>query len=280
MIMAGAFVNPYVPDPAEVIFATREAADIQTYRFELCGNRGPWSYAPGQFAVLSVLGVGECPITISSSPTDGPWLELTIRRVGKVTAALYRGPSAGAIGLRGPLGQGFHLEGLQGRAMVCVAGGIGLAPLRSLIHLVNARRSEFGPLAVLYGAATPGRRLYKDELQSWQLIPGNAVLQVVDADPEGVWHGAIGRVTALIGGLESSFKDAAAVVCGPPPMVAPVVGALEDQGIAAGDIQVALERRMSCGVGKCGHCYVGERLVCVDGPVFTAQQLRDLGEQV
>ena len=132
----------------------------------------------------------------------------------------------------------------------------------------------------MYGARTPHDRLYKDELGDWERVAGDKVLQIVEQDPERSWHGPCGQATELIGQLGREFDGATAVVCGPSVMVPAVVGALEARGVAAEEIQVAMERRMSCGVGKCGHCYISEKLVCVDGPVFTAQELRRLGEAI
>jgi NAD(P)H-flavin reductase len=269
--------NAYRPLPAEVVLVMRETPDIATFRFELA-ETGGMAFAPGQFAMLSILGVGECPISISSSPTDGPWVELTIRKIGHVTAALHRGPPRGALGLRGPFGKPFDFAALRGRPVVCIAGGIGLAPLRSLIHYVNASRDGFGPMTVLYGTQTPQDRLYKEELDVWNSVPRNKVLQIVEADPEKRWRGPVGQVTSLLDSLWGKFDNASAVLCGGDLMVGPVVQALERHGFRAGSVQVALGRRMSCGIGKCGHCYIGGKRVCVDGPVFTAEELRRLGE--
>ena len=287
--------NLYVPLPVEVLLATRETADVETFRLELSAPAGADArtassavgpaqaarridFQPGQFVVLSILGVGECPLAICSSPTDGPWIELTVRKVGRVTAALYGGPPAGALGLRGPRGKGFDLAALRGRPLVCAAGGIGLAPLRSLVHFIHAAPQDFGSLTVLYGARTPQDRLYRNELESWLSAAGTRVLQIVETDPEGRWTGRRGTVGDLLGDLDDRLDGAAAVLCGPQAMLAPLVRALEARGLAAADIHLALERRMSCGLGKCGHCYVGEKLVCTDGPVFTAHELRRLGE--
>ena len=272
--------NAYLPMSADVVLVTGETTDVETFRFALSQPGAELKFVPGQFVILSIVGIGECPISISSSPTDGPWVELTIRKIGRVTAALYRSPAKGVLGLRGAFGQGFDLPRIGRRPLICVAGGIGLAPLRSLIHYVHAARPDFGPLAILYGARTPRDRLYKDELEAWRRVPGDQVLEIVEQDPDQAWPGPRGLVTSLFEQLGSEFDGATAVLCGPGVMVKPVVRALEARGLVAEDIQVAMERRMSCGVGKCGHCYIGEKLVCVDGPVFSARELRRLGEPV
>ena len=269
--------NSYMPIPVETVIVTRETCDVKTFRFEPSEPGRTFTYATGQFVIISILGVGECPISISSSPGDGPWVELTVRSAGLVTAALHHGPPKGALGIRGPFGNGFDLDALKGRPVIMVAGGIGLAPLRSLVRFVEASRREFGPVAVLYGARTPEERLYKDEIEKWRRTPGMTVQEIVERDPDSNWQGRLGRVTELFGSLGEEFKGAAAVLCGPHPMVGPVVHALEGLGIPAADIQVALEGRMNCGVGKCGHCYVGDKLVCADGPVFTADILYQMG---
>jgi NAD(P)H-flavin reductase len=270
-----AALNLYMPVPMEVVLVTRETSDTRTFRCQPVDG-GRVAFAPGQFMILSILGVGECPISIASSPLDGPWVELTVRNVGRVTAALHLGPPKGSLGLRGPLGNGFNLDRLKGRPLVLAAGGIGLAPLRSLIRFVHAAGEGFGPMTVLYGARTPDERLYRDELESWRRAPGTRVFEIVERDPAAAWTGPTGRVPDLFGRL-GRLEGAAAVVCGPPPMIAPVVSSLEKAGVTAADIQVAVEGRMSCGIGKCGHCYIGDALVCTDGPVFTAQRLRSLG---
>jgi NAD(P)H-flavin reductase len=280
MTFPGSVQNRYLPRSARVTLVTGETTGVETFRFELIPPEARIEFAPGQFVILSIVGLGECPISISSSPGDGPWLELTIRKVGRVTAALFRNPPKGVLGLRGPFGKGFDLATISRRPLICVAGGIGLAPLRSLIHYVHASRGNFGPLAILYGARTPRDRLYKDELGDWRVMPNDKVLQIVEEDPDGSWRGPRGLAMELIGQLGREFDGATAVLCGPGVMVGPVVKALEARGLAAEEIQVAMERRMSCGVGKCGHCYMGEKLVCVDGPVFTAQELRRLGEEI
>ena len=264
--------NPYLPMPAEVVLVTREAHQVETFRFELADGAA-LNFVPGQFLVISILGVGERAVSIASSPTDGPWAELTVANVCAVTAALHHGPTAASIGLRGPFGNGFDTKRLCERSLVLMAGGLGLAPLRSLIRFISAVRSQFGPLAVLYGARTPDHRLYKEELEAWGGIAGSEVCQTVEEDPEGNWSAALGKAPDLVAGLGGDFQDAAAVVCGPQAMIAPAVAALADKGIAARDIQVALDGRIGCGIGKCGRCHIGMKRVCVDGPVFTAEEL-------
>lgn len=270
--------NAYLPMPADIVQVQTETADVDTMRLRLSARDQELRPEPGQFVILSVLGVGECPISVSAVAEDGSWIELSIRCTGRVTRALRQRTSFAAVGLRGPFGHGFDLDALAGRPLVCVAGGIGLAPLRPLIRRVLAAPADFGPLAILYGARTPDDLLYVNEIPTWAGSPAAHVVEIVEADPRGTWRGPVGRVTAVMDGLGPEFKGATAVVCGPGPMLRPVVRALEAQGMDAADIQLAMERRMSCGIGKCGHCYVGEKLVCVDGPVFTAAELRRLGE--
>jgi NAD(P)H-flavin reductase len=178
--------------------------------------------------------------------------------------------------MRGPFGNGFDLGALRRRPLVLVAGGMGLAPLRSLVRYIDSIRREFGPVAVLYGARTPEDRLYKDEIEQWRRTPGTTVQEIVEKDPNGRWPGRLGRVADLFSGLGGEFAGAAAVLCGPHSMIGPVVHALERLGIHDRNMQVTLEGRMNCGTGKCGHCYVGDKLVCADGPVFTAERLRSM----
>jgi NAD(P)H-flavin reductase len=267
----------YVPMPAGIAARTTETRDVDTLRLRAAGGKMPAAPVPGQFMVVSVLGVGECPISVSAAADDGSWVELSIRTVGRVTGSLRDGAHSGALGLRGPFGRGFDLDGFAGRPLVCIAGGIGLAPLRPLVRWALGSPRPAAPVAVLYGARTPGDRLYTDELRAWTR-EADCVVEIVESTGGAAWDGPVGRVTDVLDRLGRAYANAAAAVCGPGPMLAPVVRALEARQVAAADIQLAMERRMSCGVGKCGHCYIGEKLVCTDGPVFTACELRALGE--
>lgn len=240
----------------------------------------PIGHSPGQFVELSVFGVGEAPISVSSSPTvKGGEFELCVREVGSVTAALHRlGPGA-TVGIRGPFGRGFPLGELYGKDLMFVAGGLGLAPLRSLINYAVDRRDEFGALALLYGARTPSDMLFTDELERWGNVPGFTVERTVDL-ADGAWAGRVGVITKLVDASEPDPAKAATLVVGPPVMFRFVIMSLLSKGVYESRIYLSLERRMKCGVGKCGHCQVDDVYVCRKGPVFPYTRIRKLPEAI
>jgi len=234
---------------------------------------------PGQFVELFVPGVGEAPFSISSSPTkDGP-LELCIRAVGNVTRALDRMAVGDPVGIRGPYGTGFDPEALAGDDLLFVAGGIGLAPLRSMINYALDRPEEFGDLTTLYGCKEPAEQLFPAELQRWDDSEEMALYETVDQCPEDqAWEGREGVITELIPEADFDPETTTALVCGPPVMYRFVIEALQEQGLADDRIYLSLERNMHCGRGLCGHCQINELYVCVDGPVFNYPAVRDKSE--
>ncbi len=238
----------------------------------------PIGHLPGQFVELSVFGVGEAPISVSSSPTrPGESFELCVRDAGSVTGALHRlGPGA-TIGIRGPFGRGFPLGELAGMDLVFVAGGLGLAPLRSLINYAVDMRDEFGSLTLLYGARTPSDMLFPEELERWSGAPGFTVERTVDL-ADGTWTGRVGVITRLVDRLEPEPAKTAALMVGPPVMFRFVIKSLLVKGIYESRIFLSLERRMKCGVGKCGHCQIDDVYVCRKGPVFPYTRVRKLPE--
>jgi NAD(P)H-flavin reductase len=235
---------------------------------------GPFRYAPGQFAELSVLGVGECPISITSTPTREP-LEFAIREVGAVTRALHDLEPGDRIGLRGPMGNSFPLEAMRGKDILFVAGGIGLAPLRSVINYVLDSRKEYGDVDIVYGARSPELLCFADEFDAWRDAPRTGLHLTVDAAAEG-WTGDVGFVPAMVKRLGPRPGNRIAVVCGPPIMIKFVLAGLAEAGFPDEDVITTLELRMSCGVGKCGRCNIGPKFVCLDGPVFRLSELKRL----
>lgn len=269
--------NEYVPYPARVKSIRKETPDTSTFTvaFQDEARADSFEHAPGQFVQVSVLGVGEVPISIASSPLRRRDLELTIRAAGSVTRALHRLRPGDGVHIRGPYGTPFSFEHAKGKNLHFIAGGIGLAPLRSLIHLTMHCRSAFGAIYVMYGARNPVDICFRDELRQWQDVPNSQVRLSVDR-PDEHWQGHVGVVTSLWQEHELEPTDGVAYVCGPPVMMRYVVEKLIRTGFAADDIYLLLERYMKCGVGKCGHCNVGGRFVCTDGPVFSYGQLGEL----
>ena len=234
----------------------------------------PFGHQPGQFVQVSVFGVGEAPISVASSPTRGPYLDLGIRRAGTLTGALHELGPGGEIGIRGPFGTCFDVEAMQGKDLLLIAGGCGLAPMRALIQYCEDRRDRFGKVTVLYGAKTPNDRLYKDDLAQWDRSESLDCRYTVDEVPGGQrWEGAVGLITRLIPPLAVDPAKTVAAVVGPPIMYRFVISELHRKGLTDEQIVVSLERHMKCGVGKCGHCSIEHLYCCLDGPVFRLSQV-------
>jgi len=233
-----------------------------------------FGHAPGQFVQVSVFGAGEAPISVASSPTRGPHLDLGVRRVGTLTDALHRMQPGAEIGIRGPFGTCFDVEAMRGKDVLLISGGCGLAPMRALIQYCQDRRDEFAEVTLLYGAKTPADMLYKDDLRQWARSAAIKCRYTVDEVPSGeTWEGEVGLITRLIPPLVIEPEKTVAVVIGPPVMYRFVIAQLHEKGLDADNIVVSLERHMKCGVGKCGHCTIEHLYCCLDGPVFRLSQL-------
>ena len=271
--------NVYLPHLTRIAEVRRETADTLTYllRFADPGVARSFAFKPGQFVEVSVFGVGEAPIGFASGPSNGDGFEITVRAMGSVTRALQRFQPGGWVGIRGPYGNSFPLEETRGLDVLIVGGGIGLPPLRSLIEAILHEREAFGAISILYGARTPQDRVYKGELERWKSRGDLLLLETVDVGDEG-WTGSVGVVTTLFARMSMDPSKTVAFTCGPPIMIKFVIQDLLKLGIPEDRIVSTLERTMKCGVGKCGHCAIGSKYVCVDGPVFTYKQLKDLPE--
>jgi len=268
----------YIPRLAELVGVTELTPREKVFEFRLLDGR-PLGQRPGQFVEVSVMGIGEAPISISSSPTRDGTFQLAIRKVGDVTNALHNLKRGDTVGIRGPFGNGFPLETLEGKDILFVAGGIGLFPLRSLIQYVLDRRNSYGKVILLFGARSPAERLFLDELAAWSKNPQIEFHETVDVGDES-WKGNVGVITTLIPKVVIDPKKTQAVVVGPPIMYRFVIVELKKRGLPDESIIMSLERRMKCGVGKCGHCQINSVYVCQEGPVFTLAQLRNLKEAV
>jgi sulfhydrogenase subunit gamma (sulfur reductase) len=239
-----------------------------------------FSHAPGQFVELTVLGVGEAPISISSPPTRPGIIEICVRKAGSVTSALFELQKGDPIALRGPFGRGFPLDILKGKDLLLVAGGLGMAPLRSLLQAVLDDRASYGDLFLMYGARNPDDILFKYELLGLMNRTDIKYLLSVDVDEEGIWRQYIGVVTGLFERVELNPETTFCALCGPPIMYRFVVKELLKRSIPTERIFMSLERMMQCGVGKCGHCAIGEYYCCTDGPVFRYSEISHIKEAI
>jgi sulfite reductase subunit B len=273
--MVSEIVNsPFLPLPAVIDDVEKMTARESVFRL-----RPPRSFAfrPSQFVQLAILGVGEAPFSICSDPEERGMLELCVRKTGTVTGALHDLERGDVVLIRGPYGNGVPLENLAGRDLVLVAGGLGMAPLRSLVLAVLSRRQHFGRVNLLYGARTPEDVLFKDDLVRWAAAMD--VFLTVDIAPAD-HTGRVGPVTVLFRDAKFDPVRAAAVVIGPPVMYRFVVRELLARGVPESRIYMSLERRMRCGIGECGHCQINGLFVCQDGPVFCYRDVKLLREAI
>jgi NAD(P)H-flavin reductase len=237
-------------------------------------------HMPGQFVSVSVPGIGEAPISLSSSPDTRGVFELVVRKIGRVTDALHLLPEGATVGIRGPFGTTFPVEDeLIGRDVVFICGGIGLVPVRSAIQYVLNRREAYGDVTILYGARTPSDQLFLDEIASWKAQEQVNYLETVDR-ADDTWTGNVGVITTLLPSIAVSPETTRVIICGPPIMYKFVISGLAARGIPLEHIFVSLERRMKCGVGKCGHCQINGLYTCLDGPVFNYARLADVPEAI
>lgn len=262
------------PFMARIVFKKKETYDTSTYGFQLKENPD-FSFLPGQFNMVGIPGVGEAPISFSSDPGEKNKFEHTIRAVGRVTQTIARYKEGDGLQIRGPYGRGWPLEDAQGKNILVVAGGIGLAPLRGFLLQVWKDRNDFGKVVILYGARTPEDLLFREELPLWRKKPNTQLLLTVDeVPPRTRWEENRGVVTTLFDRMEVSPDNTLALVCGPEIMMRFVVVGLLQRGYPASNLYLSLERRMKCGVGQCGHCQIGPKYVCRDGPVFCYREIR------
>ncbi len=262
-------MNEYIPVQAEIVDIDIESEN--TYLMSLAfADDMELSYRPGQFVMVSVFGLGECPISITSSPTRKT-LQLCIRRAGKITNGIMDCRVGDMLGIRGPFGNGFPLERMK-KDIVIAGGGSGFATLRSLVNYIVDRRSDFGNVAVAYGARTARDLYFMQEYKSWQHA-GIEVGITVDIGDES-WKGNVGLVTSLLDKFRLSGGSAA--ICGPPVMINAVAHKLMEKGFDHSDIYVSMERHMKCGVGKCEHCMIGPYHACQDGPVFRFDKVKSV----
>jgi len=263
----------------EEIIVETEDENIKTFElsFMAKADEDRFVYTPGQFAELSVFGTGEAPFGMASAPTQPGRLSFSVSKIGVVTGALHRKDKGDAVGIRGPLGNGYPLETFKGRNLVLVGGGFGFSTLRSLTNFIlhESNRKDYSDLTVIYGARRPGLLLYKKDLEAWKR-QGDIRLHLTVDNGENGWQGHVGFVPDVTRSVAPSPKNAYAVVCGPPAMIRFTLPVLKELGFRDEQIYLSLEMRMKCGIGKCGRCNMGSKYICSDGPVFSQAELAGL----
>jgi sulfhydrogenase subunit gamma (sulfur reductase) len=267
---------PLLPDPATVVNVQQLTDQEKLLRFKIERDT-PFEFLPCQFVMLSFLGMGEAPISITSGPCNGEQtFDLCVRAVGSITNRIHDLTPGDQVGIRGPYGNGFPIDLIHGRDMLFIGGGLGLAPLRSLVLWAQANRSHVGKCTLLYGAKTPEDMLFRQELDEWANNDLDVHVTVDMADSN--WFGQVGVITTLFDDISIDPRNTIAMIVGPPIMYKYVIMELLSRGLPESRIHMSLERRMRCGVGKCGHCQMNSVYVCQDGPVFCYRDVKKLRE--
>lgn len=265
--------NPYIPAFARVIDVKDENPTTKTFILSMV-NSESLRFRPGQFDIVSYFGVGESAFSICSNPEEKNVFENTVRRVGRVTTALFNVKPGDMLGIRGPYGRPWPLEKVTGNDLILIAGGMGLAPLRPVIHYLAKHRDLYGSVDILYGARTPSDMIYTYEFDSWRNLPNMRLFLTVDYVPPNVsWEHDVGIVTELLKYVKPRMRYTTVFVCGPEVMMKFTAQLLLRMGFYPSEVFLSLERRMKCGIGKCGHCQIGYKYVCKDGPVFNLEEI-------
>jgi len=275
--------NAYLPVKARIIEIIQETfsddLDIKTFRIKLEDDR-VMNFLPGQFVEFSIPGVGECPFGFASSPLEKDYFDITIKRTGKVTDRIHSLDVGANVWIRGPFGNTFPLELMENHSLLFVAGGLGLAPLRPFIQYVldERNRQKYDKVDMLLAARTGDDHCFAYDYANWRAIEKTTVLQTIDRDEPG-WDGLVGFPHNLVKELSLDFSNLYAIVCGPPIMIKAVQQSLTDMGLPLDRLYTTLEMRMTCGVGKCGKCNIGNKYVCTDGPVFSVEELSKMPDE-
>lgn len=270
--------NIFLPREAEVVSASMITATEKHFSLRMKDDC-PFEYQPGQIVEAGVYGYGEIPLGLSSSPTQKDTFELVVRKVGKVSSALCSLEAGDTMTIRGPLGKGFPIDKFKNKKVLIIAGGIGLCPTRSMIRYILDRRSDFKDFTLFFGAKAPSELLFEEDLANWRCSTDVNYHETVDK-PDDAWKGNVGVITNLFKKTDKITPDTVVIVCGPPIMYKFVMMELRKIGIPTSNVYVDLERRMKCGVGKCGHCQINDKYVCMDGPVFRFSDIENLEEAI
>lgn len=273
--------NPYLPELATVLEVVKETSNIKTFRVRLDDEEKMknFTFEPGQVGQLSVFGVGESTFVINSAPSQKDYLQFSVMRAGEVTEALHGIEAGDKIGVRAPLGNHFPYNDWKGKNIFFIAGGIGMAPIRTImLHLLD-HRADYGSISLLYGARSPQDMAYSYELDDWTGRKDLKTMLTIDRPSPG-WKYHVGMVPNVLLEIAPKPDNCVAVLCGPPIMIKFTLQALKKLKFPDEQMVTTLERRMKCGIGICGRCNLGEKFICVDGPVFTYAQLRDLPDEL
>ncbi|MEN6486716.1 MAG: FAD/NAD(P)-binding protein [Syntrophobacteraceae bacterium] len=273
--------NPYLPQVATILETVQETPNIKTFRvrFDDADAMAAFSFQPGQVGQLSVFGVGESTFVINSPPTRMDYLQFSVMRAGEVTTSLHGLVAGDKIGVRAPLGKPFPYEAMKGKKIVFIGGGIGMAPLRTLLLFMLDNRADYGDITLLYGARTPNDMAFKAELPDWLSRKDLNTTLTVDVESPG-WEHRVGLIPNVLKDLKPVPEGTVAITCGPPIMIKFTLQALKELGFADDQIYTTLEKRMKCGIGICGRCNIGTSYVCIDGPVYTNAQLKALPSEL
>ena len=269
--------NEYLPKKAAIEKIVEESGDTKTFTLLLKDKSDGLSrYRPGQFLMVSLPGYGEAPFTFASCPRKDGRFEISVRKVGSLTEALHKLKENNVVGVRGPYGNWFPLDKIKGKDLLFIAGGCGIAPLRSLIQYALKNRKNFGKVEIIYGCRAPKDIFYKEEIKAWGENKDSNVHITVD-EPDEAWSGARGVVCVLLPKIRVNPKSAFVFLCGPSVMIKFAIRDILNLGFKEQNIYASLERYMKCGIGKCGHCYVKGKYVCTDGPNFSYTEMKELG---
>ncbi len=269
--------NPLVPSLCQVIDVKQETGDVQTYTIQTMDGKKPFSPLPGQLAMVSLLGVGVAMFSITAQGED--YIQCAIKRTGLLTEAFHEMLPGQVIGVRGPYGNSFPVDDIKGKDLLFIGGGIGIAPVRSLIRYCLEHRSEYGHMDILYGARSKSDICFKEDcLENWSKEPDTSVYITTDISTED-WDGHVGFVPSYLEELGFQPEGKKVILCGPPIMIKLCSESLIKMGFAKEDVITTLEMRMKCGIGKCGRCNIGSKYVCLDGPVFTLAELDELPDE-
>lgn len=265
--------NPYIPIESKILNIIQESPNIKTFRLEL---KNGFSFKAGQFVELTVPGIGEAPFTPSSSPFEKELLELTIMNVGRVTQSLFNLKIGDTVGIRGPYGVEYPLSEFENKEILIVGGGVGLAPLRTLFFSLVNNIERYKKVLFCCGAKTPADLIYKTSLlDKWQKLDKRINFRITVDKADQTWTGQVGLVTCTLENLGLDLGNSVAIVCGPPIMMKFTTFKLLDIGYRPEQIFLSMEKNMSCGIGKCGHCRIGRFYVCKDGPVFRYDRIKN-----
>ncbi len=271
--------NIYEPQLVKITKIEEQSPTVKVFRLEKIDggefekNEDGLVFNPGQFVMVGQIGYGESPLGPLSSPYEDKYIEIAARKTGTVTTYLHSLKEGDEITLRGPLGNGFPLDFMKGKDIVCATGGSGIPPIAALVEYIIENKKKFGKIYVLYGAKNPEELLMKERMKDWEK-EGIKIILTIDK-PDKNWKGQVGFVTDLVKEIDIDEINAVATMCGPGPMIGALEKVLRPLGISDRRIFVSMERKMQCGVGKCQHCTTGKKYVCLDGPVFNYDEIEN-----